>query len=41
MGLGLSYVARLAEAYGGTVEEIGSWGKGAHFVVRIPLTERD
>jgi len=39
MGLGLSYVARLVEAYGGTVEEIGSWQQGAHFVVQIPLVE--
>jgi C4-dicarboxylate-specific signal transduction histidine kinase len=39
MGLGLSYVARLLKAYGGTIEEIGTWKQGAHFVVRIPLVE--
>lgn len=39
MGLGLSYVLGLVERYGGTIEEIGQWGRGAHFVVRIPLAE--
>ena len=39
LGLGLSYVARLVKAYGGTIEETGTWQQGAHFVVRIPLVE--
>jgi len=39
MGLGLSYVERLVGAYRGTVEEIGTWKQGAHFVVRIPLAK--
>jgi signal transduction histidine kinase len=39
MGLGLSYVSGLIERYGGTIEEIGRWEQGAHFVVRIPLAE--
>jgi signal transduction histidine kinase len=41
MGLGLSYAARIVEAYGGTVKEIGSWQQGAHFVVRIPLVKEE
>jgi C4-dicarboxylate-specific signal transduction histidine kinase len=39
MGLGLSYAARVVEAYGGSMDEIGTWKQGAHFVVRIPTVE--
>jgi len=39
MGLGLYYAARIVEACGGSIEEIGVWQEGAHFVIRIPLSE--
>jgi signal transduction histidine kinase len=38
-GLGLSYALNVIKAYGGTIDEIGAWQHGAHFVVRIPLIE--
>lgn len=37
MGMGLAYVKSLVETYDGTIKEIGSVGRGAHFVVKIPL----
>jgi signal transduction histidine kinase len=41
MGLGLSYAERLVKAYEGTITEIGTWQRGAHFVVRFPLAKGD
>jgi GAF domain-containing protein/two-component sensor histidine kinase len=39
MGFGLFYADCLIKLCGGTIGEIGTWGIGAHFVVRIPLIE--
>ena len=35
-GLGLWYVRRVADAHGGSVEEIGLPGAGARFVIELP-----
>ncbi len=35
-GLGLSFASRVAKAHGGSIEERGSYGEGAEFVIRIP-----
>jgi two-component system OmpR family sensor kinase len=37
-GLGLSIVAALAEAHGGRVELVTAPGKGARFIVELPLS---
>lgn len=39
MGLGLSIVKGIAEAHGGTIFENGVPGRGARFVILIPLTQ--
>jgi signal transduction histidine kinase len=39
MGLGLAYVKKLLDLCGGSIEEIGKWHQGAHFVIKIPLAE--
>ena len=39
-GLGLAYAKAVAEAHGGSIDEIGGPAEGAHFVVRIPLAQR-
>jgi len=35
-GIGLPYVRRVIEAHGGTIEEIGTEGAGAHFRIEMP-----
>ncbi len=37
MGLGLSIVKGIADAHGGTVFEAGEEGKGARFVILLPI----
>jgi signal transduction histidine kinase len=39
-GLGLSVVARIVTAFGGTVEAESEVGRGSRFVVRLPMTKR-
>lgn len=40
MGLGLSIVKGIVEAHGGSVIEVGTAGRGAEFVVLLPVAER-
>lgn len=40
MGLGLSIVKGIVEAHGGTVIEVGEPGRGAKFVMLLPVAER-
>jgi signal transduction histidine kinase len=35
----LAYAKAVAEAHGGSIDEIGGPAQGAHFVVWIPLTQ--
>lgn len=37
-GLGLSLVKRIIEGHEGTISEIGTFGKGSHFIITIPST---
>jgi signal transduction histidine kinase/CheY-like chemotaxis protein len=41
LGLGLAYARALAEAHGGTLEEIGSIDSGAHFILTLPLVKEE
>ena len=36
LGLGLGFVRRVVEAQGGEVREVGTFGEGARFVIRVP-----
>ncbi|GEM_PF-2897575 len=41
LGLGLSYAKTVSGAYGGSIDEIGQPGRGAHFVVRLPAATEE
>ena len=36
LGLGLAIVKSIVQAHGGTIEEVGEYGKGAKFVITLP-----
>ncbi|RBP38649.1 signal transduction histidine kinase [Roseimicrobium gellanilyticum] len=38
-GIGLSYVGRVMEAHGGTIEETGEHGVGARFILSVPWND--
>ncbi|MEM2098350.1 MAG: PAS domain S-box protein [Candidatus Bathyarchaeia archaeon] len=40
-GYGLYLIKRICEAYGWTIEETGTYGKGAQFTMTIPKTSKD
>ena len=40
-GLGLALCQRIAERHNGTIEAVGSPGKGASFIIRLPRKQQD
>jgi signal transduction histidine kinase len=36
LGLGLAIVKSIVQAHGGTIEEVGEYGRGAKFVIALP-----